>query len=226
MSQFEWIVHVLQEEGVRCWLDSGTLLGMVRDGKLIDSDPDIDLAVWEEEEPKLRGMAKVFRAAGYAVRSEAYGELLFNFTLIPRFRSGRRRIDICVYRRAGGHAWAPALLPATRDPGTSPQPLSPRRIWWLALHAVWARVVSHVDVRSRPWEGFFRVKTWWIPEDCFAATEVHSGSGCPVPEDWSRYLTLRYGDWKTPVKSWSYWVDDGGLAAVPPEDLILLPDSK
>jgi hypothetical protein len=37
-----------------------------------------------------------------------------------------------------------------------------------------------------------------------------------VPGDLDGYLTLRYGDWRTPVRDWCYWEDDGALVREPP----------
>lgn len=38
--------RVVDKHGVEFWLDSGTLLGAVRDGKIIPWEHDIDLATW------------------------------------------------------------------------------------------------------------------------------------------------------------------------------------
>jgi len=39
------IKHILDDVGVKYWLDFGTLLGAVRDGKFIPWDTDIDLGM-------------------------------------------------------------------------------------------------------------------------------------------------------------------------------------
>ena len=40
------VKHIFDGHGVIFWLDSGTLLGAVRDGKMIEGDTDIDLGTW------------------------------------------------------------------------------------------------------------------------------------------------------------------------------------
>ncbi len=43
------VKKVLEKEDMEFWLDTGTLLGAVREGKIIPWDEDIDLGMWEED---------------------------------------------------------------------------------------------------------------------------------------------------------------------------------
>lgn len=47
------VKEVFDEFGIKFWLDFGTLLGAVRDGKIIEWDEDIDLSMWSEDREKL-----------------------------------------------------------------------------------------------------------------------------------------------------------------------------
>ena len=214
------ISEVLRNAGITFWLDSGTLLGMVRDGQLLRGDPDIDLSVWDTDVPVLLGLAETFRSGGYRCRVESYFGQVFNVTLVPRLGSGRRRIDVCVYRRSEGHAWAPALLPRTRKGRRDTGRLRLLAPWDMLLHALWARFARGLMVERWPWRGFFRLKTWWIPLEFLDAIEEHEGSGLPVPQGSAEYLAYRYGRWQSPVDDWSYWDDDGGLAPADPRVLV------
>ena len=53
--QLEEIASILVRHGLRAWVDTGTLLGLVRDGRLIPHDGDIDLVVTD---PDLVGRAE------------------------------------------------------------------------------------------------------------------------------------------------------------------------
>ena len=39
-------INILEKNNIPYWLCQGTLLGIIRDNKLIDWDHDIDIAVW------------------------------------------------------------------------------------------------------------------------------------------------------------------------------------
>lgn len=56
------VVDVLNAAGIDYMLDSGTLLGIMREGDLIPWDNDIDITIPARELPKLLGVLKVFRA--------------------------------------------------------------------------------------------------------------------------------------------------------------------
>ena len=59
-EQLKFIIEQLEKYEINYWVDSGTLLGLVRDGKLIKGDNDIDISVWESEVEKIRQMEDVF----------------------------------------------------------------------------------------------------------------------------------------------------------------------
>lgn len=222
LNDLHRVMEVLDGAGAAYWADSGTLLGVVRDGALLASDPDIDLAMWAEDQPALHDLLPRFRALGYRVRSESYRGQVFNYTLIPPILSHRKRVDLYMYRRDGDHAWAPALQPVTRAEG-GPHALSPARAWWLVVYLAWVLATRHVEVTRPPWSGYFRVRTWWVPAHYFRDPARHE-TGVPIPAGWQQYLALRYGDWTTPVSGWSFWTDDGALRPDRPEAVTMNPD--
>ena len=52
------VKEILDKHGVEYWLDCGTLLGAVRDGKFIPWDGDIDLGTLESQMSKIKIVAK------------------------------------------------------------------------------------------------------------------------------------------------------------------------
>ncbi len=225
-ADLRWVSQTLSAAGIRFWLDSGTLLGIVRDGRLLPGDPDIDLSIWEDELPTLLGLAGKFESGGYRCRVEALGGVVFNLTLIPRLGSGRRRIDVCAYRRSNGRAWAPALLPRTRMRKARSGLPWLRTPWDLFLHALWARGVRRLDIDQWPWRTFFRLKTWWIPAEYFERIERGHPSWLPIPREPGDYLSFRYGAWEVPAEKWSYWDDDRGLAPRTPREMVIEASSS
>jgi hypothetical protein len=229
-AQLAWVAEVLNTSGLSYWADSGTLLGLVRDGRIPPSDPDIDLGVWSEDEPALREALRAFTDAGYRIRTERYRSLPFNLTCVPPLRSGLKRIDVYVYREADGHAWAPAILPRHTVDGRGGGPGgTPWRLvgapWRFLLRGLWARVVREMAVDAWPWRGFFAMRTWWIPREHLEETTTLEGVPFPVPARWDDYLEFRYGSWKVPARKWSFWTDDGAIRAERPE-VVLTPQSN
>jgi hypothetical protein len=58
---------VMDKAGIIFWLEYGTLLGAVREGKIIEWDTDGDVGVWIDDIPKMRKLEKEFLAEGLRV---------------------------------------------------------------------------------------------------------------------------------------------------------------
>lgn len=217
-KQLIWVTTLLQDSGIHYWLDSGTLLGICRGGALIEGDNDIDLSVWEEDEPALRALLPEIRAAGYRILPTSYQGVTYKFKCYPRAEGHTRTLDFLIYRKDSDFAWAPQRR--TRpNPYERPGPRhyaykALRRLhdWYYREHARERRLESWPV--SKLWE----VRTWWIPAAMFESrSTLEIGSArLEIPRDWEDYLAFRYGDWKTPNRGWSYWADDGGLAHLHP----------
>ncbi len=72
-KQLLWITTLLNEFGVDYWLDSGTLLGLKRNGQLLESDRDINIGVWQETQHRLDEMFERLSNEGMRVRSRSSG---------------------------------------------------------------------------------------------------------------------------------------------------------
>lgn len=61
-------VHeVFTRHGIRFWLRDGTALGVVRDGRIIAHDDDVDLGIWPEELPALEDALRELEDIGFVV---------------------------------------------------------------------------------------------------------------------------------------------------------------
>jgi len=53
VANLKAVKEIFDEFGIEFWLDAGTLLGAIRDGKIIEWDKDIDLSMWNCDRKKL-----------------------------------------------------------------------------------------------------------------------------------------------------------------------------
>ena len=63
-KQLQEILSSFHQHEINYWLDSGTLLGLMRDGRLLESDRDLDIGIWDTELSKLQALLPGFRQAG------------------------------------------------------------------------------------------------------------------------------------------------------------------
>lgn len=237
-EQIKWITGLLDAHGIPYWIDCGTLLGLMREGDLLRKgrkkpDSDIDIGMWSWYEPRFRSILPLIRRGGYAIRRYSYNKLLYKYLLIPSTIGSLNSlhsspfIDVNLYRKHGQHAWHPDYYPVNQDKRGLTRyrgPLSAILEGWsipkiglpLSLMRRWVTV----DVCAWPWRLYYNVGTSWVPCLYFDRIERLRDSGILLPHYWQRYLEFRYGDWKTPVEEWKYWVDDRGFQCKTPHEMI------
>lgn len=102
--------RLLSSLNVPYWLDSGSLLGLIRDGEEIAWDSDIDLDVWDQDVPCLISALPRWRADGYWVSHRRYRGQIYGFTIKDKVGQRFRPIHIHVYFRDGDIAWSPQTV--------------------------------------------------------------------------------------------------------------------
>jgi len=109
------LLRALEEAGVPCWLDSGTLLGICRDGRPPSWDKDFDLAIWKDDferclhtvlslltQPEFQYyklVRKDLKGAPYALILAQGGKVATRYRRIP--------IAFHIYERSGNLAVSP-----------------------------------------------------------------------------------------------------------------------
>jgi len=221
----------LAKFGIRYWMDSGTLLGLERDGQLLSADRDIDLSIWESDLEALMLALPDLRTQDYRIEIQRYQDKVFEIKLFP-FEREARSIDIKVFRTSDdGFAWSPCLIekftkPEFRALFNTPRfvPLGQvtnhlawrlvRRSWWFTQRAivkVWKSRILQLDVDRHFFPKAYYVGTWWIPYALLEGTVQDAVNGLSKPRLVNEYLQFRYGNWHIPTSDWSYLRDDGGL---------------
>lgn len=87
---------IFDEHNIIHWLEYGSLLGCIRNGKLIAWDKDADLGIWYTDIDKVLKTERYFSAKDYWLRQDGNG----NFTIGKRLSRGMvRLIDIFLFKK-------------------------------------------------------------------------------------------------------------------------------
>ena len=94
------VSEVLSKHHVRFGLDGGTLLGIVREQRLLPWDNDIDLVAHGEDSPRIKEAGAELKEMGYRVKTakfkETYGPMKKRKLRIMKVLSGLVCVDVIV----------------------------------------------------------------------------------------------------------------------------------
>ncbi len=224
----KYSLNILQNMRITAWLDQGSLLGIIREGRFLPWDSDIDLGIWDKD---IRGREDEFFNE---MSSKGRVTVRQNFIFIHSQSKGLyKSISIARYHRCGEKAvkymqkfYNSKILKAlivpiggwvTKEPGFKLCAVSKnlgsnnishnRKIlnmtgkFLLFMRSKILDLLSK-DIRNEVDASFFdNLKPIKIMD-----IEVH------IPVESEKYLELKYGkEWKIPDKNWIWWEQDGGL---------------
>jgi hypothetical protein len=104
---FQEVVQILNDNKINYWLCHGTLLGIIRENRLLPWDHDIDFAIWDDEHSKL-DILKLFSDSAK-----------FQQTIVPEemsnlhFLAANKRVDINFYTRDNNKAFIKWIAPGS-----------------------------------------------------------------------------------------------------------------
>jgi len=219
------VKEVLDKHGIEFWLDIGTLLGAVRDGKFVSWDHDIDLSTWQENSVKINQALKEFRNKGLEIRFGRNGYTLQKED-VP--------LSISLYQRENGNAkihwgnnnishWLSKfiniLFYAVLTPQYSNISFDMAYSNKDKIRFMLSRLGRIMPLFIKRWATKIEYKwgpkfVWIIPADYFSdfTTINFYEMEFEVPAKTGEYLTYRYGeDWQIPKKDWITERDDGAV---------------
>ena len=204
-----WIDALASAANVTLILDSGTLLGLARDGKRIPHDDDVDLAVCGMD--SMARLQRVLDSGDFHVWR--YAGQPYKLEMPEREGGPWLPVEVKVFQRSSTDYVCPAIG-ARRRGGKGVGSVA--RLRDLA-RPLWQRFLSQGDAARFPHRLLTRVDHWAVPNQFFDKTKQIDGmNACVVPDDFDGYLTYRYGNWRGPVQDWISWRDDGGYRSGPP----------
>lgn len=228
-KQLKLVSEIIQKQNIRCWVDDGTLLGLMRDGELIESDRDIDFSIWAKDEDQLEPLIEHMDKKGYVIRNDKWQSRSIRYAFYPP-DSTKRTVDISVYKKDGNHAWNPKRSLSLKNPYKSPDPRYymvgvPRHLMYLVKDNIYQKDMlsnrSVMSVSSMPWCWYYNIEnTLWIPANFFEHLTLQKENNILIPRNWETYLEFRFGEWRTPVDDWDSLKDDGGVRAEKPSKLV------
>jgi len=221
------IKTILDRHSITYWLDTGTLLGAVREKRFLPWDYDVDLGAWFADAPKIVALSNEFQNLGFDV-------CFFDFKHYIKLVKPSCEIDINLYVIQNNKA--------TRD--WFSHGLFGRIIDYL----LWITIIQHPQVKKTPLPlslttilhrifhllplGLKRAKFRFlqslyinvaakkisieIPKSFFTTlTKIKFYKMVfHAPQKTEDYLKYRYGaDWKTPKKDYIFTKDDQSIIA-------------
>jgi len=91
---FQKVCEMLQKQHINFWVCHGTLLGIIREGRLLPWDHDIDFAVWHDETSK-EEVLNIFLSSGFEE------EKIFGDMDCLHFYGENKKIDVSFYKTEG-----------------------------------------------------------------------------------------------------------------------------
>jgi len=224
------VKQVFDKNGIRFWLDYGTLLGAIRDGKLVRHMGDVDLGMMDEHWGEFTCCLQEFRNRGFAVKIKKFkvGDIVFKTAKL--YRHGIY-VDFSVYKVLGKYAvdvhsrWGDMKLKFLRFLYyILPLPKTVRRSIKNASSPFKKFIKVHFEIfpsKSKTpssyivrwllgWKSYYYNK---VPKHYFEKLDKISFFGVTfnVPSPVEDYLKYMYGEeWKVPRKDWRL-MDNGSF---------------
>lgn len=217
MNQYEHIAEIqglLSTHKFIHFIDSGTLLGFVRDSSILSWDNDIDIGIIHDSDEDLGDLCNDFVNMGYGVSSNKWGILLEKKGMIETNIRVYKRIDLNIYTIYKTSDASNSILKRLSD------------IVYSDSHSLTSNILKE-KIRT-----FIRNFASLLPDSLIrrllkprnyvslisnAIVEptkkiIVSGTSFQVPSFSEEYLEKKYGkNWKIPTKDYSYKKDDGTI---------------
>lgn len=226
---FEITANLLEENSINYWVSHGTLLGIVRENRILPWDHDIDFSVWKKTVDKDH-VRSIFIENGF-IEKPICGDM----DCLHFIRAANERmVDISFYDvedKVASIRWA-----------ITSESIFPKIL--LKFLGIWQFGKSYDVIEGSPWSGKNLVlraaiiSSYILPEKFKSflydrlikrivkyigysypvamlenlGTTIFNGKTIPVPNDSAQYLEDTYGaDWRTPKKDYVWYEEAENL---------------
>lgn len=214
----------------RWFLDSGSLLGVIRDGKFLASDAGIDISVIIEDHhnPKIEECVKNLSKQGFVITRFQFMGRTYKYCLAPK--KGNKiqyAIDLHLFKKFGENYLCPnvrqrnhsrfKVINLMRDLKSAHiiKKMEPGIIGFFERIFIYLYrdVFEYFGKPANRYKNLTDNNTykWVIPANMIRGVEPDHVYGFNVLKDCDDYLSYRYGNWRIPVSDWVTMRDDGGF---------------
>lgn len=208
-EQLKEVTKVLNKNNIFYWIDSGTLLGMVRDGKLLSGDIDIDISIPNTEKEKVLKLMPEFESLGYFLK-ECWVYKTTDYILKLKHVFKDRVIDIQIYyeNRENNIWYSPQFVNRK----------SSNIISKIARKVIHDYIIANSIIKNTGKYPFaYDHITWVESKDLIGTPKYLENTEIKAPENIIGLIELHYGStWRLPNKSWNFIRDDGAFVKKDP----------
>lgn len=176
------IVNYLTAQGIDYHLEGGTLLGLARDGELIEWDFDLDLSVGKGSAEEFLKKRYLLWLKGYRVTSRrskiSYGPISRGDIRILKVKSIFSSLASIFSRSVRQNLLVADIFVKFKNGEDA---------YWIAKKRVMKASAIHYSGHD---------------------TLMYRGVDYRVPVDYPGYLTSKYGNWSVPVREWNCAEDE------------------
>lgn len=201
------VLKILDDASACWWIDSGTLLGFVRDNSVIHWDTDFDLSILVKSELEVQKVVDAFIIQGMAVRIYCYQNQVVKLKLINQHMN----VDIQVFRRASNQLVSYFAYYGAK-PNTNKN--SVINLFYRANSRLFLRKIEKgmyakgmINISLLKLLFYARIGSWIYEVDDILPLQRSEGFNTPCLAQ--KYLTFRYGSWQRPNKDWDSYTMDG-----------------
>ncbi len=203
------IFSLLDNCGIKFWLDSGSLLFLIRENEIpINDDVDVSL-IYDQlkfekfyneiKKSKLKYSLHFFRKKPFKLK------IFYDESRLP--------IDLLIFKQIHGFYMCPQRYHGVFYTKYISKFISLIKRALNLFNINNTTYSSKEEIISK--SILFNIGTWVYPKKYFGNIKLYKNTKIPIPEAYAEYLTYRYGDWRIPKKNWIFSEDDGSFSQIP-----------
>ena len=214
-EQLQEVTEILNKHEIFYWIDSGTLLGIIREGKLLSGDMDIDISIPHTEKERILNLLPEFEGIGYSFKETwSYKSNDYIFKLVHRDKD--RIIDFQVYyENKKDNVWYSPQFVIRKSSNIFSKLI--RKI----IHDYLIGNAINKETSKYPFP--YDHITWVESKELIGIPKYINNTEIKAPKNITGVLELHFGTtWKAANKNWDFIRDDGAFVRKNPETFGLL----